>query len=568
MASIARLHIDNSDRRTAERFEVHKPGTLSGIGATKDVLIENISSTGCLTRCDLVLSIGTLTSIALPGLSTRPAKLVRQDGNHLGWHFLVPLKPNEIQIARSAEPRPKRGTAHDGFTDSDALIRGMHSKAPLRAKLYSALALIDVLALLIAFSQTGLFNLFDVSSQSALQTVAIILPMYLLLATKGGAYSLDALKTPELGLKSALNALGLSAVMFAFILFYLHNGAGYSRMVLAVGIATSGLTIAASRLAFGNILGEALCWRFNNDLLLLDGVVVFPTNGELIVFAERADLRPSLNDPMLFDRLGKLLRHCDRVVVACPAEKRAAWSAMMKGAGVKVEMLSPELEELRALGIGQVGGRATVVTTVGPLKLRDRLAKRIFDIAISATVLLALLPLMLAVAIAIRIDSPGPIFFRQPRIGFGNRMFNMLKFRSMYTASLDTNADKLTQIGDVRVTKVGNFLRRTSLDELPQLVNVLMGQMSVVGPRPHATGALAGEALYWEVDQRYWDRHAVVPGMTGLAQVRGHRGTTFEHVDLTNRLQADLEYFADWSLKKDMAIIFRTARVLLHPNAF
>lgn len=567
MASIARLHIENSDRRRAERFDVNQPGTLSAFGEPKDVLIENISSTGCLTQCDLVLPIGTVASIALPGLESRVATLVRQDGNHLGWEFPTPLKPSEIQIARSAEPRSKR-KAENGLAYSEALIDGMRSKAPLRIKLYIALMLLDLVAISIAFTQQGLFNLLSVSSQSASQTMAIILPMYAMLAAKNGAYSLDVLKKPELGVKLGLNALGLSAVMFAFLLFYLHDGAGYSRLVLAIGIGTSGITIAASRLAFGNLMGRSLCWRFNNDLLLLDDVVVFPTNGELIVFAERAGIRPSLDDPSLFDRLGKLLRHCDRVVLACPAERRAAWSAMMKGAGVKVEMLSPELEDLRALGIGQVGGRMTVVTTVGPLKFQDRLIKRLFDILVSGAALLILLPVMLVVAIAIKVDSPGPVFFRQPRIGFGNRMFNMLKFRSMYTANLDKNANQLTQIDDVRVTKVGNFLRRTSLDELPQLVNVLMGQMSVVGPRPHATGALAGEALYWEVDQRYWDRHAVVPGMTGLAQVRGHRGTTFEHVDLTNRLQADLEYLADWSLKKDLAIIFRTARVLLHPNAF
>jgi lipopolysaccharide/colanic/teichoic acid biosynthesis glycosyltransferase len=107
----------------------------------------------------------------------------------------------------------------------------------------------------------------------------------------------------------------------------------------------------------------------------------------------------------------------------------------------------------------------------------------------------------------------------------------MFKFRSMRADLADAHASKLTQIGDSRVTKVGQFLRSTSLDELPQLLNVWLGHMSIVGPRPHAAGALAGEALYWEVDQRYWDRHAVMPGMTGLAQIRGHRGTTFEHVD-------------------------------------
>lgn len=569
MASIARLHLDPAERRRAERFDVRQLGTLSAFGAPKDLLIENISTTGCLTQCDLVLPIGTIASLTLPGLPARPATLVRQDGNHLGWQFLKQLKPSDIDIARSAEPRLRRKAgAEEEIAYSEALLNGVRPKAALRMKLYVGLALLDAAALTTAFAQGGLFDRLGVSSNSALATLAILLPMYLLLGVNGGAFSLEALKKPGAGVKSALTALGLAAVMFAFILFYLHNGGGYSRMVLAIGIGTSALTMAAARLAFGNIIGRKLCWRFTNDLLLLDGTIVFPTDGELIVFADKAGLSPSMSDPTLFDRLGKMLRYCDRVILACPAERRAAWSAMMKGAGIKVEMLSPELEELQALGVGQVGGRATVVTTVGPLRVRDRLVKRLFDIAVSGLALLLLLPVMIAAAIAIRLDSPGPIFFKQPRIGFGNRMFNMLKFRSMYAANLDKNASKLTQIGDARVTRVGNFLRRTSIDELPQLVNVLMGQMSIVGPRPHATGALAGEALYWEVDQRYWERHAVVPGMTGLAQVRGHRGTTFEHADLINRLQADLEYLKDWSLKKDIDIIFRTVRVLLHPNAF
>src|SRR3546814_4395680 len=113
-----------------------------------------------------------------------------------------------------------------------------------------------------------------------------------------------------------------------------------------------------------------------------------------------------------------------------------------------------------------------------------------------------------------------------------------------------------------------SFLRRTSLDELPQFLNVLSGEMGLVGPRPHAESTTAGSAMFGEVDSSYWHRHVVKPGITGLAQVRGHRGSIFEEQQLRDRLNADLEYVANWSILSDVTIILRTAGVLIHKNAF
>jgi lipopolysaccharide/colanic/teichoic acid biosynthesis glycosyltransferase len=138
----------------------------------------------------------------------------------------------------------------------------------------------------------------------------------------------------------------------------------------------------------------------------------------------------------------------------------------------------------------------------------------------------------------------------------------------MRVAQLDRDGVRSTCRDDDRVTRIGRFLRSSSLDELPQFFNVLRGDMSLVGPRPHALGSLAGTALFWEVDQRYWHRHAAKPGLTGLAQVRGFRGSTALSSDLTNRLQADLEYVANWSLRHDLRIILATFGVLVHRNAF
>jgi lipopolysaccharide/colanic/teichoic acid biosynthesis glycosyltransferase len=138
----------------------------------------------------------------------------------------------------------------------------------------------------------------------------------------------------------------------------------------------------------------------------------------------------------------------------------------------------------------------------------------------------------------------------------------------MRTEMCDTAGNQSTQRDDKRITRVGAFIRKTSIDELPQLINVLLGDMSLVGPRPHALGSLAGNKLFWEVNEQYWIRHALKPGITGLAQVRGYRGATVEHADLENRLRADLEYADRWSLWLDVTILASTAKVLVHTNAY
>ena len=178
-------------------------------------------------------------------------------------------------------------------------------------------------------------------------------------------------------------------------------------------------------------------------------------------------------------------------------------------------------------------------------------------------------PAWLVIALWIRLGSPGPIFFRQQRTGQNGKPFPMLKFRSMYVAGTDLDGNVSPEgRDDRRITRVGRLIRSTSIDELPQLLNVVAGSMSLVGPRPHALGSLAGSQLFWEVDDRYWHRHACKPGLTGLAQVRGFRGATHRREDLVNRLQADLEYLNGWTIWRDLSIIVGTARVIVHRNAF
>ncbi|HEX2939890.1 MAG TPA: sugar transferase [Rhodopila sp.] len=196
--------------------------------------------------------------------------------------------------------------------------------------------------------------------------------------------------------------------------------------------------------------------------------------------------------------------------------------------------------------------------------------KRLTDIVLAATGLAILGIPMLLLAMVMHLQGDGPVLFRQTRIGLHNRAFTMLKFRTMRVAA-DEPAATCRQVtrGDPRVTRLGRLLRRTSLDELPQLLNVLAGSMSLVGPRPHAPGTCAAGYPFETLSDRYAERHCVKPGMTGLAQVRGWRGETDTVEKLLHRIDSDLEYIATWSLGRDLLIIGRTVTaVLLMRNAY
>ncbi len=193
----------------------------------------------------------------------------------------------------------------------------------------------------------------------------------------------------------------------------------------------------------------------------------------------------------------------------------------------------------------------------------DSWQKRLADLVIAYGALLILSPVLLLVALAIRLESPGPVLFRQLRQGFNGRTFELLKFRSMYSDRLDAHAARQTSRGDDRVTRVGRFIRRTSLDELPQLVNVICGDMSIVGPRPHALMTTAeGHGLDNAV-REYALRHRVKPGMTGWAQVNGLRGELDSIEKLRRRVEHDIAYIDGWSMEMDLKIILRTLWIVV-----
>ncbi|MCH8060279.1 MAG: undecaprenyl-phosphate glucose phosphotransferase, partial [Proteobacteria bacterium] len=201
-----------------------------------------------------------------------------------------------------------------------------------------------------------------------------------------------------------------------------------------------------------------------------------------------------------------------------------------------------------------LGGIPIVSLCETPFYGSRGLVKRLSDIIISSVIIVLTSPLMLLIAILVKVTSKGSVIFRQRRYGLDGQEISVFKFRSM-TVSEDAGEIRQATKNDSRVTPIGAFLRRYSLDELPQFFNVLQGSMSVVGPRPHA---IVHNEEYRGLIKGYMIRHKVKPGITGLAQIRGYRGETIEVEDMRNRVEADLEYLRSWSLGLDLRIIFQT----------
>jgi putative colanic acid biosynthesis UDP-glucose lipid carrier transferase len=206
-----------------------------------------------------------------------------------------------------------------------------------------------------------------------------------------------------------------------------------------------------------------------------------------------------------------------------------------------------------------VSGTTVIAVCETPFTGMNGVLKRASDLVLASLIVLLIAPLLLGIAIAVKATSPGPVIFRQRRYGLDGQDIVVYKFRSM---TVSEDGPELTQArkSDPRVTRLGAFLRKTSLDELPQFFNVLQGRMSIVGPRPHA---VAHNEFYRKLIKGYMVRHKVKPGITGWAQVNGHRGETETLVKMENRIAFDLDYLRNWSLPLDFQIILRTIRLVL-----
>ncbi|WP_268739280.1 sugar transferase [Novosphingobium mangrovi (ex Hu et al. 2023)] len=437
-----------------------------------------------------------------------------------------------------------------------------------RLQCYLGIMLGDMLAIAIGFAVIGWAIHGQVGFARALVYGQLVLPIFLTLALYNGSYSLTTLRNAWSGVARTMMAMTLSVAVAVFVQFLIRPSGELPRLAFVLGSVTAMILMAISRRQMRALVRWRCGAQVLNELVIDDGGPKVDFPGAIRVSATAMGLRPDLKDPDALDRFGLVLRNIDRVIVSCPVGRRAEWAMMLKGANVDGEVLDDVVVRLGAQGARVSGQHGLLLVSAGPLGLRERAIKRMFDLAFAGSAILALSPLLIVIALAVKFYDGGSVLFVQRRMGRGNRFFNMYKFRSMTEALCDADGNQSASKNDQRITPVGKFIRKTSIDELPQLFNVLLGDMSLVGPRPHATGSLAGDKLFWEVDLRYWQRHSLKPGLSGLAQVRGYRGATDKESDLVNRLQSDLEYLEGWTIMRDVQIIFLTLRVLVHDRAF
>lgn len=275
----------------------------------------------------------------------------------------------------------------------------------------------------------------------------------------------------------------------------------------------------------------------------------------------------TVDDLLLFVRKHRV----DQIVIAISWSAEARLAEMLQ----RLQTVAADVTlcpgaaafELPNMGYGDVGGVPMLTVLKPPLTGWNRIAKGIEDRVVAFTILMALWPMLITIGLAIKFTSPGPILFSQRRYGFNNNEISVLKFRSMrWNPGTDSDQPDQTIRNDPRITSIGAFLRQTSLDELPQLINVLMGDMSLVGPRPHA---VAHNEEYAKTIDKYLVRHKVKPGITGWAQVNGLRGETHTPDLMRQRVQYDLDYIENWSLLFDVKILALTVFTgFVHENAY
>lgn len=439
-----------------------------------------------------------------------------------------------------------------------------------RIRAYLALIVADVAAIVAAFIFAGAAYRGVMMDPQALLEAWLFLPLYLTIALYQRVFSIRGLTDGLYAAKRVVMAVIVAAALLNFLAFYARFNTSFSRGTFTIGLTLAALLMAAIRLWSARLLRRKWGRIAQNIAIIQAGGPSFSIGHAQNIDAAEFGLAANPNDPEMLHRLAQCLKHQEKVLVSCPFDQRDGWSEMLRVSGIHGEIINEAASENAILGVSQYPdqSRTGLVVSAGPLGLRPRVFKRMFDIAVASGGLIVSAPILLFAAIAIKLEDGGPIVFVQDRVGRGNHQFRMLKLRTMHNSSEDKSGAVSTSRADSRVTKIGAFIRRTSIDELPQLINVLRGEMSIVGPRPHALGSQAGDKLFWEVDQRYWHRHRLKPGMTGLAQVRGQRGATERESDLSDRLKSDLEYIAAWTLWRDFSITAKTLTILRSDKAY
>ena len=403
-----------------------------------------------------------------------------------------------------------------------------------------------------------------------------------------GSYTIPAIR--NFVAQGARIVGGYAFVFLAMMatVFFLKMEGVFSRVVFGALFVIGIACLLATRLAFALVVKSitrhglldrrtAIVGGGEHAVRLLDALHADRDSDIKIcgIFDERADTRsPDIvaGYPKLggIDDLIAYARHArlDLIIFSLPVTAEDRILGMLRKLWVlPVDIrLSAHMQKLRfrPRNYSYIGALPMFDVADKPFSDWDMVLKAVFDRVVGALLLVVLTPVMLLVALAIKLDSRGPVFFRQKRYGFNNQLIEVFKFRSMYVDQLDPTAAKLVTKNDPRVTRVGRFLRRSSLDELPQLINVVFrGDLSLVGPRPHAVHAKAADRLYDEVVDGYFARHKVKPGITGWAQVNGWRGETDTQEKIQKRVEHDLHYIENWSVLFDLTILALTPIALL-----
>ena len=408
------------------------------------------------------------------------------------------------------------------------------------------------------------------------------------------AYSLHALRHPRALMARLMLAWTTGFLLFFAVTFFFKFGSEVSRGFAALWLLIGMAVIAAERallarwidrmVAKGRIVKRAVVVGGGELGRALIQELRAADIGEvklLGVFDDRNDSRATsdveglpklgtVDDLLEFARTTRL----DLVIFALPITAEERIQKMLR----KLWVLPIDIRlAAHAQRVKFRPHAYSYVGTVPVLDLYDRpiadwdvLVKLVFDKVVGALALIALSPVLALTALAVKLDSKGPVLFKQTRLGFNNEAIAVYKFRSMFVQSLDASATKLVTRDDDRVTRVGRFIRKTSIDELPQLFNVVFtGNLSLVGPRPHALSAKAANLKYDEAVDGYFARHRVKPGITGWAQVNGWRGETDTEEKIQNRVEHDLYYIEHWSIWLDIYILAKTPfAVLFGKNAY
>lgn len=401
---------------------------------------------------------------------------------------------------------------------------------------------------------------------------------FYLFMKQAGLYETAALTEPTVACGKLWGALAMALLVVLGILYFLKTAEWYSR-----GWFVTWFVLSAAALFAGRVAAKRRVRNMIASGRLVRRAAIFGTIEFIAKMKEEIEqsdpsvvvkglylAKPTVvsSPEMAFDGgLAELKRALDKgaydsVFIGLPSQDSERVQAAVGGlASYSTELLictDLEPDPVVVQGTRNFGPLRTNVVNLVPLSEIHGFIKASLDYAVAAVGLLCLAPLLGLIALAIKLDSPGPVFFRQRRYGQNNRVFRIFKFRTMAVAE-DGATVKQAERNDPRVTKIGRFLRRTSIDELPQLINVLTGDMSIVGPRPHA---LAHDQIFEEELDLFSRRRRVRPGLTGWAQVHGFRGETKTTDDVRSRMQHDLYYIDNWSIWLDIEIIARTVFVL------